>query len=116
VGVLRFVQMRYNVAGIGPKEHDQADAFVLALCAFIAHRMVVEDWQPILGWFSERKIKHFASGRKTKGKLTGILQTPDTYVGFDSLPVFDTVKLERLLRVMYPGAKNAKGPKTKIIA
>lgn len=112
-GVLRFVQTRYGVANIGPKEHDQADAFVLALCAFIAHRLLVDDWMPVLNWFSERKVKLFASKRKHKGKLTGILQNADTYVGFDSLPDFDVTKLERLVRVMYPGAKNVKGREEK---
>jgi len=97
-----FVKAHYGL-DLGPKEHDQADAFMLALGAFIAHRLLVEDWRGVLDWFSLRKIELFATKKKSKlaGKkkpeYTGALQRTGGFVGFDSLPPFDDEKLARLI-------------------
>ena len=90
-----FVAKHYGL-DLMAKEHDQADAFVLALGAFIAHRLVTEDWRGVLDWFSPRKVELFATKKKRKGEYLGVLQRPDSFVGFDSLPAFDEEKLARL--------------------
>lgn len=90
-----FVSKYYGL-DLKAKEHDQADAFVCALGAFVAHRLVTEDWRGVLDWFSPRKIELFAGKKKRKKKYVGALQSPDSFVGFDSLPEFDEEKLARL--------------------
>lgn len=94
---LAFVRDYYGV-NLLPKEHDQADAFVLALAAFITHRLATEDWRGVLDWFSPRKIELFATKKKREKKHTGVLQSSDSFVGFDVLPPFDEDKLHRLLK------------------
>lgn len=92
---LAFVRDYYGLSLLA-KEHDQADAFVLALGAFITHRLLTEDWRGVLDWFSPRKIELFATHRKRKGEYLGVLQRADSFVGFDTLPSFDEEKLHRL--------------------
>lgn len=92
---LAFVRDYYGLNLIA-KEHDQADAFVCALAAFITHRLAVEDWRGVLDWFSPRKIELFATKKKRKGEHTGLMQSPDSFVGFDAFPPFDAEMLARL--------------------